>query len=1053
MTPERWEQVGQLYHDALELKASERAAFLDQACDGDEALRREVESLLAAEKEIGDFIAEPAFEEMADLIVSEEVSLMTGKKLGDYKILALLGRGGMGEVYLAHDPSLERNIAIKLLLSDFTQNENRVRRFIQEAKAVSALNHPNIITIHEIGEAEGRRYIATEFIEGQTLRKKMAGGKMKLAAALDTIIQIAGALDAAHSAGIVHRDIKPENIMVRPDGLIKVLDFGLAKLTENLSAPSEFDTQATTATKFRTEPGIIMGTVAYMSPEHVRAQDMDGRSDIFSLGVLFYELIVGRRPFTGETSNHVIVAILDHSPAPVSKFVPDIPDEAQRIVGKALQKERDQRYQTAKELLADLKSLRKKLELGTEATGTKLLRNEVETDGGQSPLHSTLEGDAQLTGKASAISTKTSIVRMISRFVLHKRKASIALACLIIAVAAVAFYFINRAPVLTDKDTVLLADFNNLTGDEVFDSMLKQALAVHLEQSPFLSFFPEERIRETLRYMGREPDERVTGELAREICQRQGVKAFLAGSIARFDRRYSITLEAINSQTGEVIARTLAEAENKDQVLRTLGRTATQLRERLGESLASIQKFDAPLEQATTSSLNAFKAWSRGLEMARRGKGAEAIPFYKHAKELDPNFAKADVSLSLAYSNMDQLELAAEYAAKAFALRERVTEREKFDITSNYYALSTGDLLKAIEAVELWKQTYPRDYSPPSRLSSLYRLVGRMEESLAAAREANQIHPRAYVPYVSIGTSLLRLNRIDEAQNFIEQALTQGLGTATSHRDLYQIGFIKNDLALMQHQIDWASESQNENQALFWQAKSKAFYGQLRQAQELYRRAATIVEPDYPERAAWLTEEAFLQAAVCGQCRQIRKTAGRLQASSLINLQSFIPAAASRALALAQCGELTRAQLLADEVANDNPQSTLANAIWLPVVRATIELNRGNYDLALSILHSTDAHESAALFWPTYLRGLIYLKLKSGDKAVAEFQKIIDNRGWDPTSPLWPLAHLGLARGAALMGDVNSSKQAYQTVHTLWKTADPDLPALIEAKKEFEQSK
>ncbi len=1051
MTPERWEQIGQLYHDALELEASKRAAFLNRACAGDNDLRREIESLLAAEKEIGDFIAEPAFQEAAELIVSEEVSPLTGKRLGEYKILALLGRGGMGEVYLAHDPSLERNIAIKLLLSDFTQNENRVRRFIQEAKAVSALNHPNIITIHEIGEAEGRRYIATEFIEGQTLRRKMADGSLKPAVALDIAIQIASALGAAHAAGIIHRDIKPENIMVRPDGLAKVLDFGLAKLTENLSSTSEFDTQATTATQFRTEPGVVMGTVAYMSPEQVRAQDMDGRSDIFSLGVLFYEMIAGRRPFTGETTNHVVVAILDHNPPPLSQFVTNIPDELQRIISKALRKDRDQRYQSAKELLTDLKSLKKKLDLNLEIAGTESRRKEAEIGNDQYPLHTTVESDFLLTGKAAAVSTKTSIARLINQIVADRRKALIATTVLVVAIAAVAFYFVSRSPVLTDKDTVLLADFTNLTGEEVFDSMLKQALAVHLEQSPFLSFFPEERVRETLRYMGREPDERVTKELAREICQRQGVKALLAGSIARFDRRYSITLEAINSQTGEVIARSLAEAENKDQVLRTLGRTATQLRERLGESLASIQKFDAPLEQATTSSLNAFKAWSRGLEMARQGKGVEAIPFYKHAKELDPNFAKADVSLSLAYSNMDQLELAAEYAAKAFALRERVTEREKFDITSNYYALSIGDLIKAIEAVELWKQTYPRDYSPPSRLSSLYRLIGQMEQSLDAAREANQINPRAYVPYVSIGTALLRLNRIDEARTHIEQALAQGLGTATSHRDLYQIGFIKNDSALMQRQIDWASESRNEYHALLWQARSESFAGRLRQAQELYRRSASMVDHGSPERIAWVAEEALLQAAICGQCRQLKNAVVKPQASSLINLQSHIPSAASRALALALCGESARAQSLADEVAKNNPHSTLANSIWLPVVRAAIELNNGDYNSALSLLHSSNVHESAAIYWPTYLRGLAYLRLKSGAEAIAEFQKIIDNRGWDPTSTLWPLAHLGLARAQALIGNANASRQAYQSFLTHCKNADSDLPALIEAKKEFEQ--
>ena len=457
---------------------------------------------------------------------------------------------------------------------------------------------------------------------------------------------------------------------------------------------------------------------------------------------------------------------------------------------------------------------------------------------------------------------------------------------------------------MTEKDTVLLADFVNQTGDEVFDSTLKQALAVQLEQSPFLSFFPEERIRETLRYMGRQPDERVTKELAREICQRQGVKALLAGSIARFDRRYSIILEAINSQTGATIASALAEADGKDQTLRALGAAATQLRERLGESLSSIQKFDAPIEQATTSSLEALKAWSRGVEMARSGKGLEAIPFYNHAKELDPNFAKADVSLSVAYINLGQFDLSAEHAARAFALRDRVTERERFDITGNYYAIAMGDLLKAIETVSLWKQTYPRDYGPRSRLASLYRLVGQFDNALAAAREANQLNSRAYAPYVVMGTALTQLNRFDEARAIIEQGLQQQLGTATSHRDLYLIALIKGDAAQMKQQIEWATGKPDEYWALYWQAQSESFAGRMKQSRDFYGLAIELAIQRQPERAAWFNEEASLREAVCGRCPRYRTIDFSGSLGSRITLQSHVPVSASKALSQALCGEI-----------------------------------------------------------------------------------------------------------------------------------------------------
>ncbi len=1048
MTPERWEKISRLYTAALELASVDRAAFLEQACEGDEELRREVESLIVADAQAGDFAAGPVLGSAVESQTDRQIPSLAGGKLGDYEILSFLGKGGMGEVYLARDPSLNRKVALKLLLDNFTRDEARVRRFIQEAKAVSSLNHPNIITIHEIGEADGRRYISTEFIEGQTLRRRLALARMKLSVALDTAIQIVGALAAAHDAGIVHRDIKPENIMIRPDGLVKVLDFGLAKLNERRKDISIFDTLASSSAGFKTEPGVIMGTVAYMSPEQVRGDEVDARSDIFSFGVVCYELITGRRPFTGETSSHVIVSILDDDPDPIRQYAPEAPEEFQRIIDKTLSKDREQRYQSAKHLLADLKTLKQRLEL---PTGQPAARSGSREEPAQTGHGSQRRRRAPQTGDAGDRPGKTTHLmigaeRRLHRFIVYKRAAIIII--LAASIAAAALLYFNRPHALTDKDTVLLADFDNQTGDEVFDSTLKQALAVQLEQSPFLSFFPEERVRETLRYMGRQPDERVTRELAREICQRQGVKALLVGSIARFDRRYSIILEAIGSQTGATIASALAEADGKDQTLQALGKAATQLRERLGESLSSIQKFDAPIEQATTPSLEALKAWSRGVELARSGKNLDAIPLYKHAKELDPNFAKADVSLSVAYINLGRLDLSAEHAARAFALRDRVTERERFDITGNYHALVTGDLLKAIEAVELWKQTYSRDYGPPGRLASLYRLTGQFDRGLAAAREANQLNPRAYVPYVTRGTMLVQLNRFDEARAVIEQGLQQGLGTATSRRDLYQIGFINGDAALMRQQIDWAVGKPDEYWALHWQAQSESFLGRLTRSRDFYRRAAELAVRSRPERAAWFVEESVLRSAACGSCEHARTGGAPTDTASRISLQSHVPVPASRALALALCGETGRAKSLADEAQRNNPQSTLASAIWLPVIRAAIEIQHGDYDKAIQLLRPAAAYEQASLFWPTYLRGLAYLRKRSGAEAAAEFQKIIDNRGWDPASPLWPLARLGLARAAALAGDAARSRQAYRDFIDLWKDADPDLPILIEAKKE-----
>jgi tetratricopeptide (TPR) repeat protein len=1037
MTPEQWKKVGRLYHQTLELPTDQRAAFLRRVCAGDDALRGEVESLLRAADDAGDFIAEPALKDAAGMFATETTSTLhpalDGRTLGHYRIVSRLGAGGMGEIYLARDARLDRRVALKLLPADFTRDEARVRRFIREARAASALNHPNIITIHEIGESEGWHYIATEFIEGSTLRQLIAEGSLTLAETLDIAAQAAQALQAAHAAGIVHRDIKPENIMVRPDGLVKVLDFGLARVVEpdTPDTLTTFATNLTTASGFRTDPGTIMGTVAYMSPEQARGQEVDARSDIFSLGIVLYEMIAGRRPFTGDTINHIVVAILDHDPAPLA---PETPAALQRLVSRALRRNREARWQTIDELLADLNLIRAELSSGGV---TAQCEPGCETVISQS-----------LPARAEAVTQKLSgAARATGRLKRWRLSAALILVALIVA-SALWYVIRSRAPALTEKDMVLLADFVNLTGEEVFDNTLRQALGVQLEQTPFLSFLPEERIRETLRYMGRAPDERVTRELAREICQRQGVKALLIGSIARFDQRYSITLEAINSQDGATITGALAEAEGRDQVLRALGKAARELRERLGESLSTMQQFDAPLEQATTSSLDAFKAWSRGMELTRSGTGG-AIPFYHLAKELDPNFAKADVSLSLAYSNQGQLELAAEHAAKAFALRDRVTERERFDIASNYYALNSGDLLKAIEVIETWKQTYPRDYGPRGRLASLYRLTGQLEKSVAAANEARQINPRAYVPYVSLGTAFVQLNRFDEAQSVIEQGLARQLGTATSRRNLFHLALIRNDAAAMQQQLAWANENPDQYWAFHWQAEAAAFAGRFRQAKDFYRRAAELAEARHTERAAWFAEEFRLWAAVSGLCEPVRSVRGRPESSGHITLQSYVPVTASRALALALCGEASQARMLADEIARKNPHSTLAAKVWLPVIRAAVEIERGNAGQAIQLLQQTSTYELSALYWPAYLRGQAYLREQSGHAAAAEFRRIIENRGWHPASPLWPLAYPGLARAAALSGDTETSRRAYQDFLAVWKDADADLPVLIEARNEL----
>ncbi|PYS34678.1 MAG: hypothetical protein DMF75_05835, partial [Acidobacteria bacterium] len=769
MTPEHWQQVKALLESALQREPHERAAFISKACGGDESLRHEVESLIISHGEAGSFIEEPAFNVNAEMFADEQTESLAGRAFGPYEILSKLGAGGMGDVYLAQDGRLGRKVALKLLPSHFTSDADRLRRFQQEARAASALNHPNILTIHEIGEIDGQPFIATEFIDGQTLREHTAKELIKLEEALDVAVQVASALAAAHKAGIIHRDIKPENIMIRDDGFVKVLDFGLVKLTEKGATDSE------ASTLVNTDAGVVMGTARYMSPEQARGKKVDARTDIWSLGVVLYELVAGRLPFEGGTPSDVLSLILQREPAPLVRYSPEVPTELDRIIRKALHKDREERYQTVKDFLIDLKNLRRELqfkaELDRSASPNRSGEAVAAMSSGQA-VAGTAKQPALQTSLVDAAHPTSSAEYIVSEIKHHKRGAVLTLAALGVAAALSIYFYSHRAQPLTENDTILLADFVNTTGDEVFDGALKQALAVQLGQSPFLNIFPEQRVLETLRYMARSPDERVTKEIAREICQRQGIKALLTGSIGSLGSHYVITLETLNSQTGDALAREQVEAESKEQVISKLGEAATKLREKLGESLSSIQKFDTPLAQATTSSLEALKAYSLGEEQRIRGSYGknEAILFLKRAVELDPNFASAYAALAVTYRNGGQPELAAEYARKAFERRERASELERFRISLIYHTDVTEELHKQIEVLELMKGAYPRAPEVHNSLALRYNIIGQYEKANEEARASISRDPSFAASYGNMAISYMGLNRFEEARQALERA-------------------------------------------------------------------------------------------------------------------------------------------------------------------------------------------------------------------------------------------------------------------------------------------
>ena len=903
---------------------------------------------------------------------------------------------------------------------------------MREAEAAGTLDHPNICTIHEVGEDNGHNFIVMQYVEGETLSNRIHKKRFTPKEAICVALQIADALAEAHSRGITHRDIKPQNIMITARDQIKVLDFGLAKVVRD----GQFSSKAGLTESLVTSPGMLVGTVPYMSPEQLRGEAVDGRSDIFSLGAVLYEMITGYAPFCGATPSEVTAAILRDEPPPLARYAPTVPPELDQIVRHTLRKDREKRYQTVKDLHDDLNYLRQKLELGAGPVGSRMV--------------GTLRDDPSQMAFGVVQAQKPSDVP-ISRFrdtrALNTVRRGIAIASVtaVTIMAISGWLYFNRAAVLTEKDTILLADFENKTGDEVFDGTLKQGLATQLQQSPFFNLFPEARARQTLQLMGRSPNERITAMIAREICERAYLKALIAGSIAPLGSHYVITLEALNAQNGDSLAQEQAEAENKEDVLRALSRAATRLREKLGESLSSIQRFDKPLENATTSELEAFKAYALAAEQATSGRLMEAIPFLKRAVEIDPNFASAYNMLATFHGVTGRPGLAEEYAKKAYALRDRVSEYEKLRIANLYHGFVTGDVDKRIEVLWLQKRTYPRGWNGPIDLGYSYNQIGKSEQAIEEAEESIRLSPNIAAPYGNLALALSRVGRFAEAKNVLEQARQQKLDHPDFHYILYQIAGMDGDRSEMQKQIDGVSGKPEEYVAVDWQTRSAAFGGQWQKAQEYAGRAIDLTaRGDKKEVAARYAAEQALRGAVFGVCREAREEA--IRGLKLARGRASLPRVG---LALALCGEVNQAKSLIDELIKLYPDDTVINSIWLPAIRSAVELQRGNAALAIEQLQAASGHEAAAEFWPQYLRANAYLKLGRSAEAMAEFQKILDRRGEAPLSVLYPLALVGVARAAGLAGDALKRRKAYEDFFADWRDADADSPVLIEAKREY----
>ncbi len=942
---------------------------------------------------------------------------LTGKTVSHYRVLEVIGGGGMGVVYRAEDLRLDRSVAIKFLPEEMGVERRAVERFEREARAASALDHPNICSIYEFGEHEGRPFIVLQLLAGQTLRDCLAAaserGALQMPQVVELAAQIASGLEAAHERGIIHRDIKPANIFITTKGLAKILDFGLAKMLESAEeSPPERKPDVglpTTAVApsmdlSLSREGVAIGTAGYMSPEQVRGERVDARTDLFSFGLVLYEMASGgRRAFSAETAELVREAILHQSPVPVRELNPAVPPTLEHIIHKALIKERQLRYQSASEILADLKAL-----TNSDTTGRK-----------ESP----------------------------GRFRRRWRAAVVTSAIVVLALAAYGVYWrSHRVPLLAEKDTIVLADFTNKTGETLFDGALRQAVALQLDQSPYVNILPEPRMMSVLSQMERSPEQPVTVDVAAEICLRTHSQAVLAGSIASVESSYHISLESLSCQTEHPMAVVNVRAKNRSEVLQAVDDAGNEMRRKLGEPLASVNRFDQPLGEATTSSLEALKAFSLSKKF---GSPTERIPYLKRALELDPDFALAYTNLGVCYMNVGEVSLGAANIKKAYDLRDRTSQKERFYIEATYYSLVTRELDRGEQSAREWEQNYPGDWHSHNDLAIIYAQLGRTEEAANEMRQVIRLAPDNPGAYGNLIGMLSTLDRLSEAQEVYQAARSRNLDGPYLRQYKYVLAFLQGDTAGMQEQVQWAmGEPRTQGVLLAAQSDTEAYHGRLQSAREFSRRAVESAKrADATETAATFLSGEALREAEIGNADQAQRLAA--QALSL-NRGRDVRIYAS--LALARAGDVAQAQEIAESLDREFPLDTMLQNYSLPVVRAAIQLEQHKPLEAIETLEVSQPYElgqpSLSYLYPAYLRGEAYLKTGQGEKAAAQFQKMIDHPGVVQNFVTGALARLQLARAQAIMGDRNVARKSYEQFLKLWKNADHDIAIYRQAKAE-----